>query len=162
MLPNGMFGHLYGPVEGRRNDNSLLAESGLLAALAGHAIQHNMDANQPMEECTLQMFGDPAYGVGPHLLSPFAGAGERSSEEKDWNHQMSQARIEVEHGFALVMRDWPFLTRTSKMQVYSSPVGRYYRVAVLLTNALACMHPNQISTHFNCPPPLLQEYFHGP
>jgi hypothetical protein len=34
MLPNGIIGHLYGPFEGRWNDNYLLTESGLLDRLA--------------------------------------------------------------------------------------------------------------------------------
>src|SRR6202167_4670422 len=39
MLPNGIIGHLYGPFEGRRNDNILLTESGLLERLAQFAHQ---------------------------------------------------------------------------------------------------------------------------
>ncbi|KAJ6600829.1 hypothetical protein B0H10DRAFT_1887659, partial [Mycena sp. CBHHK59/15] len=43
---------------------------------------------------------------------------------------MSAVRIEVEHGFGIVANLWPFLNAGWKMQLYSSPVGRYYRVAL--------------------------------
>ncbi|OQV19786.1 hypothetical protein BV898_06059 [Hypsibius exemplaris] len=33
MYPNGMIGHLYGPIEGRRHDAGILRESGLLDVL---------------------------------------------------------------------------------------------------------------------------------
>jgi hypothetical protein len=47
----------------------------------------------------LQVFGDPAYGVGRHLLSPFTGAGICTEVEQAWNEAMAQVHIEVEHGF---------------------------------------------------------------
>ncbi|KAF7343289.1 DDE Tnp4 domain-containing protein [Mycena venus] len=70
MLPNGIIGHLYGPVEGRRNDNFLLTESTLLDALAEFAHQEDVDEDTPIERRYFQIFGDPAYGVGPHIMSP--------------------------------------------------------------------------------------------
>ena len=69
MLPNGIIGHLYGPFEGRRNDNFLLTESGLPECLVMFAHQEDVDENTATEEHYFQIFGDPAYGVGPHILS---------------------------------------------------------------------------------------------
>jgi hypothetical protein len=63
MLLNGMFGHLYGPVEGRRNDSFLLSESGLLANCEEYAVRDSTDEHTPMEDHYLQLFGDAAYGV---------------------------------------------------------------------------------------------------
>jgi hypothetical protein len=160
MLPNGIIGHLYGPFEGRRNDNYLLTESGLLDRLAHFAHQEDVDDNTPLEDRYFQLFGDPAYGVGHHIISPFAGAGERTPEEKEWNAQMSAVRIEVEHGFGIVANLWPFLNAGWKMQLYSSPVGRYYRVGVLLANCLNCLCLNQVAQYFDCLPPDLDEYLH--
>lgn len=136
MLPNSIIGHLYRPFEGQRNDNFLLTESGLLDWLAQFAHQEDVDVDAPIEEHHFQIFGDPAYGVGPHILSPFSGAGEQTEEEKEWNAQMSAVHIEVEHGFGIVANLWPFLNAGWKMQLYSSPVGRYYRVGVLLANRI--------------------------
>ena len=159
MLPNGIIGHLYGPSEGCRNNNLLLMESGLLECLAHFAHPEDL-ADAPYEERTYQMFRDPAYGVGPHIISPFAGMGDRTEEEKAWNAEMSAVRIEVEHGFGIVANTWPFLNAGWKMQLYSSPVGRYYWVGVLLTNCINCLWPNQVSQYFDCHPPKLNEYLH--
>ena len=160
MLPNGIIGHLFGPMEGRRNDAYLLSESGILRKFAAFAFQEDMPLNAPVEQCTFQVFGDPAYGLGPHIISPFSGARERTEEELEWNAQMSAVRIEVEHGFGIVSNLWPFLNAGWKMHLYSSPVGRYYRVGVLLTNGLNCLRPNQVAQYFNCFPPSLEDYFH--
>ncbi len=160
MLPNGIIGHLYGPFEGRRNDNFLLTESGLLEHLAHFAHPEDLAADAPYEEQTYQMFGDPAYGVGPHIISPFAGMGDCTEEEKTWNAEMSAVWIEVEHGFGMVANTWPFLNAGWKMRLYSSPVGRYYRVGVLLMNCINCLWPNQVSQYFDCHPPKLNKYLH--
>lgn len=159
-LPNGLFGHLYGPVEGRRNDAHLLEESGLLDQCREHAVRPGTDANTPAADRFLQLFGDPAYGVTYQIQSPFAGVGAWTEEEKEWNHLMGAVRIEVEHGFGDVSRMWPFLNAWWKLKVYASPIGRYYRVAVLLTNAVNCIRPNQTAQYFNCMPPPLHIYFH--
>ena len=41
VIPNGLVCNLYGPVEGRRHDNSMLAESRLLDQLQLHAFTLN-------------------------------------------------------------------------------------------------------------------------
>lgn len=73
---------------------------------------------------------------------------------------MSAVCIEVEHGFRIVANTWPFLNAGWKMQVYSSPVGRYYQVGVLLTNCINCLRPSQVAQYFDCLPPELKEYLH--
>ena len=85
--------------------------------------------------------------------------GERT-EEKEWNARMSAVHIEVEHGFGIVANTWPFLNAGWKMGLYSSPVGRYYRVGVLLSNCINCLWPNQVAQYFECLPPELDEYLH--
>lgn len=161
MLVNGLFGHLYGPIEGRRNDNYLLAQSGLLDKCREHAIRPNVPDDAPPEAKYLQLFGDPAYGLSYQIISPFAGIGERTLEEAEWNHKMSRPCMSVENGFSLVVAHWPFLNAFWKLRIYQSPIGRYYRVAVLLTNALTCLHPNTIFECFNVQPPDIEEYFHN-
>ena len=171
MLPNGLFGHLYGPIEGRHNDAFALEESGLVDECALHArllgggggeVGADIDvdeADTSREVHYLQLFGDPAYGLNEQIISPFPKPG-RTDPQQEWNTQMSKVRIEVEHGFALVVNNWKFLQAAWKLRVFQSPIGRYYRVAVLLTNALACVQPNQVAQYFDCPPPSLDAYFH--
>ena len=139
MFPIGMIGHLFGPEEGHRNDNFLLTKSGLLDTCAVHAIWEGTDENTPAEEQFLHVFGDPAYGVSNQIISSYAGFGEWTEEEQDWNAEMAAVRIEVEHGFGIVQNTWLFLNAGWKMHVYSSPVGRYYRAGVLFTNAINSM-----------------------
>ncbi|KAJ7213417.1 hypothetical protein GGX14DRAFT_338614, partial [Mycena pura] len=116
-----------------------LSESGLLDQLAEFALPPNINDNTPLDRRTFYIFGDPAYGVGPHMQSPFAGAGQRTDEEQAWNASMSAVRIEVEHGFGIVVNLWPFLNAGWKLRIWSSPVGRYYRTGVLLTNCVNCI-----------------------
>lgn len=160
-IPNGMIAHLFGPWEGRNADPFLLTESRLIEKCAEYANRENTDETMPWEDRCYQLFGDPAYGLSSHLVSPFSGAGVRSETENAWNTRMASVRIKVEHTFGGVVNNWPFLNAFWKQRVYSSPVGRYYRVAVLLTNALNCFRPNQVALSFDCPPPTLDEYFHS-
>lgn len=121
-LPNGLFGHLFGPVEGQRNDNHLLSKSRLLDVCAVYALRRGADENTPIHQRFFQLFGDPAYGLGPCILSPFSGV-DRTEEDMEWNAAMSAVRIEVEHGLGDVTRLWPFLNAWWKHRVYQSPVG---------------------------------------
>ena len=53
VIPNGLICNLYGPVEGRRHDSGMLAESRLLDQLQLHAYTPNREP--------LCIYGDPAY-----------------------------------------------------------------------------------------------------
>ena len=158
-LPNGLIGHLYGPIEGRHNDNFLLTDSNLLEMCAAHANHPNIRADRPIHEWSLQIFGDPAYGLNPYLISPYT-RNQQSPDEHEWNQRMAKVWIEVEHGFADITRTWPFLNAWWKQKIFASPVGTYYRVGALLSNALNCIRPNQTAQAFECEPPTLEEYFH--
>ena len=164
MLPNGPFGHLYGPIKGRHNNAFALEESGLMDECALHAkLPGGGGRDKVINEVNtsdkfhyLQLIGDPAYGLNKHIISPYLKPGWTNNKQI-WNTQMSKVRIEVEHGFALVVNNWKFLQAKWKLRVFQSPIGRYYRVAVLLTNALACIQPNQVAQFFNCSPPSLED-----
>ena len=134
----------------------MLAESNLMDECALHAKL----TGASRESHYLQLFGDPAYGLNRHIISPFSKQG-RADDKQEWNTRMSKVRIEVEHGFSLVTKTWRFLEAEWKHHIFQSPVGRYYRVGVLLTNALACLRPNQVSQYFNCLLPSLEEYFYN-
>lgn len=160
MLPNGIFAHLFGPEPGQHNNNFLLNKSQLIDTCAKFAVRDGTDEHTPAEARFLQIFGDPAYGISNQIISPFAGAGKRTETELEWNEAMASVRIEVEHGFGIVANKWPFLNAGWKMHLNSSPVGRYYRTGVLLSNALTCLNKNQVSRYFNCQPPELFNYFY--
>lgn len=161
MLPCRIIRQLHGPIEGCRNDNHLLDDSKLLDDCACYAHHEGLPEDAPVELRFLQVFGDPAYSVNRYLISPFAGLEEQDEAHRQWNTQMSKVRIEVEHGFTLVVNYWPFLHAHWKMRVFSSPVGQYYRFSVFMTNILTCLHSNQVAIAFDCRPPLLDEYLHS-
>jgi hypothetical protein len=86
------------------------------------------------------LWGQLAYS---EAQSPFTGPGVQTEDELDWNNAMAGVRISVEHGFGDLVVMWPFLNAWWKQRIFRSPIGRYYHVAVLLTNALNCFKPNQ-------------------
>ena len=64
--PNGLIANLYGPVEGKRHDRSMLGMSGLLNQLQQYSHKGKRDIL-----CT---YADPAYPLRPQLQGPFIGA----------------------------------------------------------------------------------------
>ena len=175
MLPNGLFGHLFGPIEGHHNNAFALAESGLMDECVLHAkfsdgsegggeVGRGIDEGSGQTDALtephyLQLFSDLAYGLDEQIISQFPKPGWTDNQQ-EWNMKMSKVWIKVEHGFALITNNWWLLKAEWKLQVFLSPVGRYYRVGVLLTNVLACLRPNQVSQYFDCTPPSLEDYFH--
>ena len=60
ITPNGLICHLFGPLEGRRNDGFMLHESGLLQELAREMNKANGDP--------YVVYGDPAYPVRRYIF----------------------------------------------------------------------------------------------
>lgn len=149
--PDGIHVHVFGPVEGRRHDQTLFKESGLPDILRRHF--HDPTGGN------LVVYGDPAYGISQHLLCPFKG-NNLSRDEERFNSRMSRVRESVEWGFADVTRQWAYL-KGHRQRILLEPVGIWYLVGTLLANAHSILYPNQISQFFACPPPTLDEYFHG-
>ena len=83
-VPNGLVANLYGPVEGKVHDSSMLAESSLYNQLVLYSRATNGDP--------LCLYGDPAYPHRPQLQSPFKGA-RLTQNEMDWNSAMSSVRV---------------------------------------------------------------------
>ena len=64
VTPNGLIAHLYGPIEGKKHDAFMLAESGLSPKLA----RFNQPNGQPYV-----IYGDP-YGITRNIIAPFRRA----------------------------------------------------------------------------------------
>jgi hypothetical protein len=142
--PDGLIYHLFGPFEGRRNDNALLNESQLIPRCL----------EQAPDFC---LYGDSAYPISSVLLSPFVKLNP-TEDEKQWNICMSARRECVEWGFADIVRLWKHLDDIGSQQLLSRPLGLMYRVAVILTNMHICIYGCQTTVYFNCAPPRLEEY----
>lgn len=145
-LPNGIIADLSGPWPGCRHDQFLL-----------HASQLEQRLSHPAFDGYV-LYGDEGYTYSEHIAVPFRTA-YMTDERRTFNERMSAVRISVEWGFMRVKQLFAFLAFVPPQRMYSSPVAKYYRVAVLLTNLITCMNGScQTSLYFNCPPPTLEEY----
>ena len=86
-VPNGLIANLYGPVEGKKHDSAMLAESGLYNKL--EELQALPDGS------VLCKYGDSAYPYRPQLQGPFKGANITPAQQ-EWNTAMSRVRVSVE------------------------------------------------------------------
>ena len=98
-VPNGLVAHLYEPVEEKRHDSAMLAQSGLYNQLQQYAVLPN--AHQ------LCIYGDPAYLLCLYLQAPLKGT-RITPDQKQWNKAMSSVRISVEWIFGDI-NDFKFL-----------------------------------------------------
>ncbi|KAH9146647.1 hypothetical protein AeRB84_009494 [Aphanomyces euteiches] len=146
--PDGLILSMYGPVEGRRHDATVLAMSGILDVFK--------DDTMIRRFC---VFGDPAYGCGDCIACPFPAA-VLGSNEAWFNSNMSSVREAVEWSFHILKSLWSFLNFDKKMIVRTAPIGKLWLMATLLMNCHTCFRPhgNQISMYFGVVPPTLDEY----
>ncbi|XP_066928677.1 uncharacterized protein [Clytia hemisphaerica] len=150
VAPNGLIANLYGPMEGRRHDCALLNASGLLQDLQNFS---NDAAGNP-----LCIYGDPAYPIRAHLISPFQGA-QLNNNQKAFNTSMSTCRISVEWVFNDIVNYFKFMDFKKNLKVGLSPIGKMYIVCALLHNARSCFYPNNTSKYFDVLPPTVESYF---
>jgi hypothetical protein len=147
VTPDGIIIHVFGPVEGRRHDATLLKESGLTALLETHFWGPNGEH--------YFVYGDPAYQTAGHIMSPFKGA-QITEAQRTWNAKMSKIREPVEWMFKEVNSAFKFLNFSDNHKVLLSPCGLFYMVAVLLTNTHTILYGSQTSQYFACPIPRLR------
>ncbi|CAG2244686.1 unnamed protein product [Mytilus edulis] len=153
VTPNGIISNLFGPIEGRRHDAGMLRESDILAQMRVH-----MTTPQGRIFC---IYGDPAYPVTDgYIIAPFRG-GVISRNQMIFNKRMSAVRICVEWAFGKVLSLFAFLDYKKNLKLYLQPVGKYYKVAVLLTNCHTCLYGSETGIFFDVSPPTLEEYLLG-
>ena len=150
--PDGFLISMFGPVEGRRHDSTMLAISGFLERL-----RSNGDTLK-----SKYIYGDPAYGCSDLVCCPFASA-EPGSRQSDFSRSMSSVREAVEWSFGRPKTLWPTVAYDKKIKVRQVTVGRTFLVSSLLTNCHCCLQPNgnQISMYFGVRRPTLEEYFNN-
>ncbi|KAF8577206.1 hypothetical protein K439DRAFT_1365269, partial [Ramaria rubella] len=78
-----------------------------------------------------QVYGDSAYGVSPVMVSPYAGIVPPTLEQHAWNTAMGGIHILVEHGFGLVLQDWPQLNCFWWQCIWGTQCGMMYWVGVV-------------------------------
>ena len=101
MLLNGLFGHLFGPIEGHHNNMFTLAKSGLMdkciihtklpdtsegaGEVGGVVYESASGTDTPNRPHYLQLFGDLAYGFADHKLFPKARMNQRPTRMEHVN-----------------------------------------------------------------------------
>ena len=148
--PNGLIANLYGPVEGRRHDSGMLAESGLLGDLQRNPFS---PLGQP-----LCVYGDPAYPLNIHLQGPFEGA-RTTPLQNEYNTTMSSVRTSVEWVFGDIVNYFAFMDFKKNVKVRLCAVGKMCMVCALLTNARTCLYLSVTSSYFGLDPPTFEKYF---
>ncbi|KAJ3534442.1 hypothetical protein NMY22_g6924 [Coprinellus aureogranulatus] len=151
--PDGIIMHVFGPVDGRRHDETVYKESGLEELLAKHFWK-------PGGKHPLFIYGDPAYSMGPHIMVPYKGP-TIDRQQRAFNTKMSRLRQSVEWVFKEMTQQFTFLDFSRSQKILLSPCGLLYLVAILLCNAHTILHNPQIPQYFGCQPPSLPEYFTG-
>lgn len=148
---DGLFYHVYGPVEGRRHDWTLYMRSGL---------DEQMEDVLYIDGIQYCIYGDSGYNSRPYLEVPFQGS-TLSGDQTAFNQAMSAARITVEWMFKEAKTFWTTVDFPRKMRVMQLPVGSLYLASLLLCNLRTCIYKNQTSLYFRCPPPTLNDYLHS-
>jgi hypothetical protein len=152
LVPNGLCACMYGPVPGSRHDAFMLLESGIEQQI------RDLWNSLGCPPHFFVMYGDPAYPLGPFVHRPFKGA-FLTANERGFNGDMKEGRISVENLFGVLGMRFQFLDFQRNLQLFSSPIADYFFCGMFFNNVHACLHPNQISLRFECPPPSLAEYF---
>ena len=86
---------MYGPVEGRSHDLTLLRNSNWNTILQEHL---KVDGTQ------YYIYGDAVYSLRPWLQCPFLG--NLNNEQQQFNLSMSSLRVAVEHSYKDVKQQW--------------------------------------------------------
>jgi hypothetical protein len=106
------------------------------------------------------IYGDPAYGVQEHIISPFKGA-KLTADQQKFNQEMSMCRISVEWCFGKVTDTFAFCDFSKNQKLFLQPVGKIYTVSVFLTNLHTCYYGGVCSSFFDCPPPTAKAYMNS-
>ena len=147
VAPDGLLSVCLGPFDGSRHDSYCYFKSGLRDMMISLSEKVNF---------IVKTYGDPEFGRSTY--NETGHRGERTREENNYNLANNAARVAVEWDFGKVISLWKFLDFRSSLKVFVTPVGKLYRVAVLLTNIHCSLYGNQVTSYFALKPPALEEY----
>lgn len=146
--PDGLIAALYGPVEGRRHDLTLLRQSGWEYIMSE---SFNVDGRQ------FYIYGDSAYLLRPWMQRPFLTA-FASLPELRFNADMSSLRVLVEHNYRDLKQFWCSQDFARNLKVRLSPVGLLYKSSAIMLNLRTCLYQGgQTFLRFGLAPPSISE-----
>ena len=100
------------------------------------------------------VYGDPAYGITRHIISPVRGA-HLTRPQQLFNAEMIKC---VEWGFGKILQYFTYLDFQRNLKVLLQPVAKYYLVGALLINCHTCLYGSLTGTYFDLEPPSLETY----
>ena len=109
VAPNGLIANLFGPVEGRKHDSSMLALSNLYQDLVQYS--HKEDGSP------LCIYGDPAYPLRIQLQGPFRNHAGTTPMQLEYNKAMSKVRSSVEWVFGEILNYFKFLDFKKNLKI---------------------------------------------
>lgn len=115
--------HFFGPHEERRHDTTVFAASGLLRYFDQHSDIFD-------GRC---IFGDPAYSISKYVVTGYEHV-LLTTHQHVFNKEMSSVRTAVEWNFKLMKSLWAYVDFKKGLKIRLSPVGKFVRVSMLLTN----------------------------
>lgn len=140
-LPNGIILHLSDPYPGKRHDAFILRDTRILDQLNRYCSQF----------C---VYGDEGYPLRMQLIRP-----NLTEEQHRFNTKMSKLRICVEWSFGKIVQQFAFIDFKKNQKLFLQPVGKFYILAALLTNAHTCFYGSVTSSYFNIESPNIFDYF---
>ena len=99
IFPNGLISNLYGPLENKRHDSSMLHYSGLLEQLQQHTQTPNGES--------VCFYGDPTYPLRIHLQALFRS--NLNPLQGKFNSQMSKVQVSAEWLFNEIIKCFAIL-----------------------------------------------------
>ena len=87
------------------------------------------------------------------------GGANLTAQKKAFNTSMSSVRVSVEWVFGDIIIQFRFNDFKKNLKIGLSPVGKYYQVSALLTNAHTSFYSNVTENFFDLQPPTVEEYF---
>ena len=119
---------MFGPIEGKRHEAAVLAESDLLQAM-----EHTGDY------C---VYCDPACPNSPELFVPYRGAA-LTTDQKAFNDSMLPLRLSIECDFGDIVRYFALLDfKKKKNSLKLQPISKYHLVDTIHGNCHACIYGN--------------------
>ena len=149
--PNGLSVGCFGPREGRENDCTTLAASGVVPTFALMVSGGRL----------FRVFGDGIYPRTTQLLRPFINP-PPNSPQANFNDVLAKIRVGVEWSFGLVTNTFQAVDFTRWQRCFLTNPALQYRTATFLMNCLSCIRrTNMPAVYFQCALPTLAEYLRG-
>ena len=147
--PNGLIMDLFEPFAGHHHDMRMVRESDINGWIG---------ALQLGNENQYCMYADKGYADMSHLIAAYHGANLKQPQIQ-FNGVLTLVRVSVEWCFGNVSENQMYINFPRCQQLQLQPLRKYYRLAVLLMNAITCLYGSQTSILFNLKVPSLGEYF---